>query len=140
MSLGNPPWKVGDLGGKTLDKALNGTNSKRYYRTPIEFFSGDEVAGNAADTTASSVGVLNKTGTLHITAASGTRAFLPPIIGVGTLRQWYPITPVHGEGSSVWKELEATKDVLIQSKTNGYVLKEPLSSSVHCQRHHQTTH
>lgn len=119
----------GRFGGKTLDKALNGTNSKRYYRTPIEFFSGGEVAGDAADTTASSVGVLNKTGTLHITAASGTRVFLPPIIGVGTLRQRYPIMPVHGEGSSVWQELKATKDVLIQSKTNGYVLKEPLSSS-----------
>ena len=97
--------------------------------TPVEFFSGGEVAGNAADTTASSMGVLNKTGALHLTVATGTRVFLPPILGVGTLRQRYPIMPVHGEGCSVWKELEATKDVLIQSKTNGYVLKEPLGSS-----------
>ena len=119
----------GRFGGPTLDKALNGTNSKRYYMTPVEFFSGGEVAGNAADTTASSMGVLNKTGALHLTAATGTRVFLPPILGVGTLRQRYPIMPVHGEGSSVWKELEATKDVLIQSKTNEYVLKEPLGSS-----------
>ena len=119
----------GRNGGKTLTLALNGTNSKRYYRTPIDFFIGSEVSGDAADTTASSVGVLNTTGSLHITAASGTRVFFPPIIEVGTLRQRYPIMPVHGEGSPVWKELEATKDVLIQSQTNGYLLKEPLDSS-----------
>ena len=119
----------GRNGGPTLATALDGTNSKKYYRTPINFFTGSEVSGDAADTTASSMGVLNKTGALHITAASGTRVFFPPIIGVGTLRQRYPIMPVHGEGSPVWKELEATKDVLIKSQTNAYLLKEPLDSS-----------
>ena len=119
----------GRNGGPTLKTALDGTNSKKYYRTPINFFSGSEVSGNAADTTASSMGVLNKTGAAHITAASGTRVFFPPILNIGTLRQRYPIMPVHGEGSAVWKELEATKDVLLQSHKNGYLLKEPLGSS-----------
>ena len=60
--------------------------------------------------------------------ASGTRIFFPQIAGVGVLRQRYPIMPVHGEGSSVWKELEATKDLLLKSKTYGYIFREPLHS------------
>ena len=51
--------------------------------------------------------------------AAGTRIFLPDIPGVGVIRTRYPVLPVHGEGSQVWKELEATKDVLLQSKTYG---------------------
>jgi hypothetical protein len=36
--------------------------------------------------------------------------------------------PVHGEGSAAWKELEAVKDLILNSKTNGYIFKEPLQS------------
>ena len=60
--------------------------------------------------------------------ASGTRIFFPTIPGVGALRQRYPIMPVHGEGSAVWKELEAVKDVILKSKTFGYIFREPLQS------------
>jgi len=67
-------------------------------------------------------------GNLRKCKASGTRIFFPLIPGVGILRQRYPIMPVHGEGSSVWKELEATKDLLLKSKTNGYIFREPLHS------------
>ena len=35
--------------------------------------------------------------------------------------------PVHGEGSAVRKELEATKDILMKSKTYSYIYREPLS-------------
>ena len=119
----------GRFGGLNENKAINGTNSKKYYITPLEFFSGSGVGSDAADTTASAMGVLDKDGNFHTTAATGTRVFFPPIYGVGTLRQRYPIMPVHGEGSSTWKELEATKDILTQSQTNGYLLKEPLDSS-----------
>ncbi|XP_032236694.2 uncharacterized protein LOC116617810 [Nematostella vectensis] len=116
-------------GGKTLDKAFNGTHSKKYYLTPNEFFSGEEVGSGAADTTRNAVGVLNKDGTkVHLTRATGTRIFFPSIEGVGVVRQRYPIMPVHGEGSSVWKELEALKDVVFYSKTNGYILRESLNS------------
>ena len=37
--------------------------------------------------------------------------------------------PVHGEGSAVWKELEATKDILIKSKTYGYIYREPVGGN-----------
>ena len=116
-------------GGKTHATAYNGTNSKKYYQTPSAFFSGGEVSTDAADTSRNSVGVLDKNGQVRFTRASGTRIFLPAIDGVGTLRQRYPILPIHGHGSSVWKELEAAKDILLQSKTYGYMCREPLSGS-----------
>ena len=37
--------------------------------------------------------------------------------------------PVHGQGSSLWKELEATKDLLMNSKSYGYMYREPLVGS-----------
>ena len=43
--------------------------------------------------------------------ASGTYVFLPNIKDVGILRTRYPVYPVHGEGSSVWKELNALKEM-----------------------------
>ena len=67
---------------------------------------------------------------MHICKASGTRIFFPTIPGVGALRQRYPIMPVHGKGSAVWKELEAVKDVILKSKTFGYIFREPLQSGV----------
>ena len=39
--------------------------------------------------------------------AAGVYTFLHDIVGIGKIRQRYPIYPVHGEGSSVWKELNA---------------------------------
>ena len=123
---GRTVYANGRNGGRTPQKAYNGTNSKKYYQTPSAFFSGGEVSTDAADTTQNSVGVLDRNGVVRITQASGTRIFLPPISGVGVCRQRYPIMPVHGEGSSVWKELEATKDILLKSKTYKYIYKEPL--------------
>ena len=81
---------------------------------------------DAADTSQGAVGVLDRKGVVRVTHASGTRVFLPFIPGVGICRLRYPIMPVHGEGSAVWKELEATKDVLMKSKTYGYLYREPL--------------
>ena len=45
--------------------------------------------------------------------ASGVRIFLPNIPGIGVLRTRYPIMPVHGEGGSVWKELNAIKEIVM---------------------------
>lgn len=118
----------GRNGGKTKEKAYNGSHTKLFYRTPVEFFSGAEVGADAADTTKGSVGVLDKSGNVRICVASGTRIFLPNIPGVGILRQRYPIMPVAGEGTQMWKELEATKDALLKSKTYGYAFREPLQS------------
>lgn len=126
---GKTVFQFGRFGGRTPDKAYNGTNSKKYYQTPSAFFSGKEVSTDAADTTKNSVGVLDRNGDVKITRASGIRIFLPSINEVGVLRQRYPIMPVHGEGSSVWKELEATKDLLMNSKTYGYMYREQLVGS-----------
>ena len=127
--LGKTVFKGGRNGGRTPDKAYNGTNSKKYYQTPSAFFSGQEVSTDAADTTQGSVGVLDKNGTVRVTRASGIRIFFPLINGVGVLRQRYPIMPVHGEGSAVWKELEAMKDLLMKSQTYFYMYREPLWGS-----------
>ena len=128
-AYGKTVFQFGRYGGRTPDKAYNGTNSKKYYQTPSAFFSGKEVSTDAADTTKNSVGVLDRNGDVKSTRASGIRIFFPPINDVGVLRQRYPIMPVHGEGSSVWKELEATKDLLMNSKSYGYMYREPLVGS-----------
>ena len=54
--------------------------------------------------------------------ASGVRIFLPSIPGVGILRTRWPIMPVHGEGNSVWKELNAIKDILMNQKAYGHMM------------------
>ena len=125
-TYGKTVFQGGRNGGTAPDKAFNGTNSKKYYQTPSAFFSGKEVSTDAADTTQGSVGILDRNGDVKITRASGIRIFFPPINGVGVLRQRYPIMPVHGEGSSVWKELEAMKDLLMKSQTYFYMYREPL--------------
>ena len=129
--LGKTVFLGGRYGGRTPDTAYNGTNSKKYYLTPSAFFTGGEVSADAADTTRNSVGVLDKNGEVRITRASGIRIFLPLIDQVGVLRQRYPIAPVHGEGASVWKELEALKDIVLKSQTYGYAYREPLGNSDH---------
>ena len=129
LPWGKTVFAGGRNGGKKYATAYNGTNSKKYYLVPSAFFSGGEVSTDAADTTKNSVGVLDKKGQVRITRASGTRVFFPLIPEVGIMRQRYPIMPIHGQGSSVWKELEAAKDILLQSKTNGYMCREPLGGS-----------
>lgn len=125
-TLGKTVEAGGRNGGKTKAKAYNGTHSRAYYLTPAEFFTGGEVGTDAADTTKIAVGVLDRKGDVRTCSASGTRIFFPNIQGVGKLRQRYPIMPVHGEGSAVWKELEALKDAVLWSNKYGYVFREPL--------------
>ena len=78
---GKTVFQGGRTGGADVNKAYNGTNSKKYYQTPLKFFSGQEVSTDAADTTQSSGGVLNRNGDVKITRASGIRIFFPPIKG-----------------------------------------------------------
>ena len=49
------------------------------------------------------------------TRASGVYIMTPNIPGVGVVRQRYPIMPVHQAGSFMFKELDALKDVTLQS-------------------------
>jgi len=103
----------GRSGGTTLDKAYNGTHSKSYYYTPVEFFQGAEVAHDPADTTKAATGVLDRHGNLRLMKSSGIRTVLPNIGGVGSLRTRYPLMPVTHEGTAVWKEMEAVRDVVM---------------------------
>lgn len=97
-------------------KAFNGTTSKLYYITPSEFYSGNSVGSTAADTVRYSTCVLDKTGTSRKVRAAGVHVFLPSIKDVGILRTRYPVYPVHGEGSSVWKELNALREIVMDSE------------------------
>lgn len=95
------------------NKELNGTTSRLYYVTPNEFYAGGHVGRTGADTSRGLTCVLDQKGVSRQVRASGTHVFLPYITDVGVLRQRYPIFPVHGEGSSVWKELNALRDVVM---------------------------
>lgn len=85
-----------------------------YYITPAQLFGSVE-DGDSANTAKDSVGVLDRNGQMHTMRASGTRIFLPDIEGVGSIRQRYPVMPVHGEGGAVWKELETIKGTVLLS-------------------------
>ena len=112
--LGKTVFADGRHGSTTeAEFAFDGTNSKKYYQTPTDFFASGEKNRSPADTVKRSAGVLDAEGVMHVVSASGTRIFLPDIEGVGSLRTRYPIMPVHGEGSGVWKELEALKDIVM---------------------------
>ncbi|CAH1788966.1 unnamed protein product [Owenia fusiformis] len=114
----------GRNGGFEADKAYNGTNHRVYYQTPIEFYTGAAGEGDAADTAEDAVGVLDPEGNVRKVAASGTYILLPDIPGVGTLRQRYPIMPIHEEGSAIYQEMEAVRDLVHESKTYHSLYRE----------------
>lgn len=116
--LGRTVTLDGRNGGLTPDKALNGTNSKWFYQTPVAFFTPIGKGNDKADTAKGAIGVLDPKGTVRHVTASGTRIVLPDIPGVGRVRTRYPIVPVHGEGSAVWKEVAALKDIVLRPNTN----------------------
>ncbi|RUS83472.1 hypothetical protein EGW08_008788, partial [Elysia chlorotica] len=70
---------------------------------------------DSADTARNGVWVRDSSGTARQCSASGMRILLPDIEGVGRVRLRYPIAPVHGEGSAVWKELNALSDYVLNS-------------------------
>lgn len=98
--------RTGDV--KDKSKAYKCINSEElFYMTPSTFYKGRK----AADVDGTDVGVLSEDGTeIHHVRASGVQIVMPKIQGIdGYVRLRYPISPVHGEGSSVWKELNALK-------------------------------
>ena len=114
----------GRNGGYTNETALNGTNSKNFYRTPYEFFEDDNLFTDPADTTVPWVGALDSKGDIHKMSSTGARIFFPSIPGVGITRQRYPIFPTHGEGSSEWKALEALSDIAMRPLSHGFMFNE----------------
>lgn len=119
--LGRTVTAGGRDGKPTVQRAYNGTNNRYFYQTPAEFFLGGEVNPDPADTVKGTVGVLDRKGSVKAVVASGVRIMLPEIKGVGVLRTRYPIMPVHAEGSSVWKELEALKDIVLNNQHQKYM-------------------
>ena len=111
----------GRNGGLTAELAYNGTNSAVHYLTPQEFFNGDE-RDDPADTTQGVVGVLDSNGEVRSLRASGHRMFLPSIPGIGEIRQRYPVMPIHGEGQTVFKELQALKDIVLNPTKYGWAV------------------
>ncbi|CAL1548147.1 unnamed protein product [Lymnaea stagnalis] len=99
--------------GQTSTNALNGSNEQSFTWTPAEFFTTPTPENpDAADTNPAFKWVMDGQNQTFLMAPSGTRIVLPAIAGVGSVRLRYPIAPIHGEGSSVWKELNALKSHL----------------------------
>uniref|UniRef100_A0A8W8KAP3 Uncharacterized protein n=5 Tax=Magallana gigas TaxID=29159 RepID=A0A8W8KAP3_MAGGI len=119
------PTKDHRNGAFNATNAYNGTNYANYYWTPTAFFSGKELNHDAADTVKNSVGVLDSHGNVRRVSASGIRIFLPNIPGVGVLRQRWSVTPVHRDGSSVQKELDAMKEMINHIGAFSNLFQEP---------------
>uniref|UniRef100_A0A0B7AYD9 Uncharacterized protein n=1 Tax=Arion vulgaris TaxID=1028688 RepID=A0A0B7AYD9_9EUPU len=114
-------FKDGRNGGKG-PKALHGVDRCHYYLTPLEFFSGPLDTSDPADTIKGFLYVLAPDGEVKRVSSSGTRIVMQDMKDIGKVRLRYPIAPVHDEGSSVWKELNALKD-----KVKDSVSSAPLS-------------
>jgi len=69
--------------------------------------------------------------------SSGMRIFTPNIPGVGIMRLRYPVFPVHQEGNSIWKNLQALQDVSLNSGTWDHILERKLVT--HLQTHNKLT-
>ena len=117
-------------GTDSEDMAFNGTNSGKFYHTPYEFFEGDEFGDDPADTPYNYCHVLNEAADgMFKVRSSGIRTFMPSIPGIGRLRQRYPVHTLHGEGSPVWKELSALKEIVMDPKKYEFMIRNSDGSS-----------
>ena len=111
-------------GGREPDTAYSHASGKYFYQTPASFFTGATSAGDAADTSGRSVGMLDREGNVRVVRASGVYCGIPEIADVGVLRTRYPIAPIHQEGNTIWKELQALKDMLLAQGSKFQALRE----------------
>ena len=108
----NIPTEQNPTGSGTAADPYSGAGNRIWYLTPTEFFSGGELETNAADTVKGEVVMKTPSGDKKV-RASGTRVFFPNIEGIDKrIRQRYPIMPIHGEGSALWKKFNALEDAL----------------------------
>ncbi|GFO42564.1 hypothetical protein PoB_006906900 [Plakobranchus ocellatus] len=114
----------GRSGGSQANKAFNGTSTRHFYRTPVEFYHGGTAERDAADTARNGAGVLDRKGEVKQCAPTGFRIMTPSIDGVGAVRLRYPIFPVHSEGSTVGMEIDALKRAVMQMSTYSYLYEE----------------
>ena len=114
----------GRNGGLTPDTAYNGFGNKHFFKTPKELFTGSQADTTTADTTQGSVGVLDQAGVVREVVASGTRIMLPKIGSAGYIRTRYPISPLHYDGNTIFKELAALKDIVMRMNTYSHMFRE----------------
>ncbi|XP_069131371.1 uncharacterized protein [Argopecten irradians] len=131
----NVPSMHGRTGGTNLTTALNGTSSSNYYYTPVDFFKSNEVGRDPADTAKDVVGVLDKHGHVKLVKPSGTRIVLPEIEGIGKIRTRYPVAPSHHEGSPMYKEMDALKEMVLDIPKNLKFFESPPFGSKSKQAH-----
>ena len=112
----------GRRGGNSTDKAYDGIRSTLYFMTPAEFYSGME-AYDPTDTSTEPRWVLDPSRTPRKVSTSGVRINMQEIPGVGVVRQRYPVMPIHEEGNTIYKELEALKDIVLEAKNFVYMLR-----------------
>ena len=114
--------KEGKSGG--INNPYDGINSRVYYMTPAHFYSGSDSAKNdPADTSTGAKWILDRSGTAQKVSASGVRIIMQPIAGVGSVRQRYPIMPLHDDGNTIYKELEALKDIVLEPEKYAHMLR-----------------
>ena len=94
-------------------KAYKGSNQKLFFRTPSSLFNSRKDVSNA-DTSGGVLYVLDKNGNERKVVASGHWINIPEIPGIpGTIRQRYPVFPVHEHGSTSWKEVKAVQEMVV---------------------------
>jgi len=85
--------------GSSVDNPFNGINPNSvWYKTPDAFFTGNSIS-DVADTGSGVKWVRGPNNIAHPMRASGVYIKLPPIEGVGTIRQRYPIYHRPQDGS-----------------------------------------
>lgn len=92
--------------------------------TWLAAFSGASVESSAKDTARGVLRVLDQEGNEKQVLELLEPYILPPIKDVGVLRTRYPVFPSFGEGSFVWKELNAKREVMNEDKWQRHVLEE----------------
>ena len=125
--LNSDDKRIGTGVCKDMSRAKKFACDKFYYLTPSAFFSGKVGDSDPADTAKSSFCMLDKDGNGVAVAPTGTRIKFPMIEGVGALRQRFPISPIHGHGSAVWKNLNALSDMVMHNASYHFMKVNPKS-------------
>ena len=61
---------------------------------------------------------------MRSTTSSGIRIFTPEIPDVGVIRIRYPVYPVHQEGNTIWKNLQALQDITMEPEKWSHMLEQ----------------
>jgi len=120
----DPYVTAGGRTGRDNAHAYNGTSHRHYYITPYEFYAGSTEQHDPADTARTSVKVADPKGQVHDVSPAGFRVLTQKIAGVGSVRQRYPIFPVHSEGTTVGEEVAALKDMVMDMGNYQYLYRQ----------------